>query len=161
MAQACYDQVCATSLQKGSLPLHIGVGMELLTVLTGLVVAFASILFILQRQRAQYSKHVAQLKPAAKEKRSVAKREFREYTREEVAQHNKPDDAWIIVKDKRTQELRVYDVSEYVDEHPGGESILNHAGGDATEGFHGPQHPDAVFVMAETWCIGKMVDKPQ
>uniref|UniRef100_A0A0E0QIF8 Cytochrome b5 heme-binding domain-containing protein n=2 Tax=Oryza TaxID=4527 RepID=A0A0E0QIF8_ORYRU len=31
----------------------------------------------------------------------------------------------------------VYDVTSYVEEHPGGDAILNNAGGDSTEGFFG------------------------
>lgn len=54
--------------------------------------------------------------------------------------------------------LQVFDVTEYVDEHPGGEVILSHAGGDATAGFFGPQHPETAFFMSETWLIGKVVD---
>ena len=38
----------------------------------------------------------------------------------------------------------MYDLTQYVDEHPGGDSILNNVGGDSTEGFHGPQHPATV-----------------
>lgn len=121
------------------------------------------VLLFVRAQASQYSQHVRQLQPTdpAKEKRSKAPREFRAYTRAEVAEHNKADDAWIIVRNQRTKELRVYDVTEYVDEHPGGESILAHVGGEATEGFHGPQHPDAVFVMAETYCIGKVEEEEQ
>lgn len=33
--------------------------------------------------------------------------------------------------------LQVYDVTSYVEEHPGADSILNNAGGDSTEGFFG------------------------
>jgi cytochrome b involved in lipid metabolism len=40
--------------------------------------------------------------------------------------------------------LQVYDVSPYVDEHPGGIVILNNAGGDATDGFNKGQHPENV-----------------
>jgi hypothetical protein len=32
---------------------------------------------------------------------------------------------------------QVYDVTPYVEEHPGGDAILNNAGGDSTEGFFG------------------------
>lgn len=33
--------------------------------------------------------------------------------------------------------LQVYDVTSYVEEHPGGDAILAHAGDDSTEGFYG------------------------
>jgi len=36
------------------------------------------------------------------------------FTKEQVAQHNKPDDCWIIVHNK------VYDVTKFLSEHPGG-----------------------------------------
>ncbi len=36
----------------------------------------------------------------------------------EVAKHNKKGDVWIIIKDK------VYDVSQFVNEHPGGEELI-------------------------------------
>lgn len=34
-------------------------------------------------------------------------------------------------------QLQVYDVTSYVEEHPGGDAILAHAGDDSTEGFYG------------------------
>ena len=34
-------------------------------------------------------------------------------------------------------DIQVYDVTAYVEEHPGGDAILNNAGGDSTEGFFG------------------------
>lgn len=53
-------------------------------------------------------------------------------TREEVAKHNKPDDAWVIVDGS------VYDVSKFARLHPGGkEVLLEYAGKDATEDFFG------------------------
>lgn len=33
--------------------------------------------------------------------------------------------------------MQVYDVTPYVEEHPGGDAILAHAGDDSTEGFYG------------------------
>uniref|UniRef100_A0A0N4ZKE5 non-specific serine/threonine protein kinase n=1 Tax=Parastrongyloides trichosuri TaxID=131310 RepID=A0A0N4ZKE5_PARTI len=51
-------------------------------------------------------------------------------TLEELSQHNKPNDCWIILNGK------VYDVTEYLEYHPGGVSeITNYAGMDATEAF--------------------------
>ncbi|KAF8093317.1 hypothetical protein N665_0384s0004 [Sinapis alba] len=72
------------------------------------------------------------------------------YSKSEVAEHNKRDDCWIIIKDK------VYDVTSYVEEHPGGDAILDHAGDDSTSGFFGPQHATRVFDMIEDFYIGQL-----
>ncbi|CAK9436847.1 uncharacterized protein LODBEIA_P13690 [Lodderomyces beijingensis] len=54
---------------------------------------------------------------------------------EEVAKHNKKDDCWVIIHDK------AYDLSDFLDEHPGGPAIiLKYAGKDATTAFD-PIHP--------------------
>ncbi|CAM8999110.1 unnamed protein product [Rhodiola kirilowii] len=73
------------------------------------------------------------------------------FTAAEVAVHNKRIDCWIIIKD------RIYDVTSYVEEHPGGDAILAHAGDDSTEGFFGPQHATRVFDMIEDFYIGDLV----
>jgi len=78
-------------------------------------------------------------------------RSTRSYTAEEVGRHTREDDAWIILKGK------VYDVTPYVNEHPGGAAILRNAGGDATEGFFGPQHPDRVFDLIDDFYVGDLV----
>ena len=75
---------------------------------------------------------------------------LKEYTLAEVAQHDSQGDVWIIVKGK------VYDVTPYVEEHPGGLAILKNAGGDATVGFHGPQHPPRVFDIIDDFLIGTL-----
>ncbi|KAJ3709361.1 hypothetical protein LUZ61_013066 [Rhynchospora tenuis] len=72
------------------------------------------------------------------------------YTKEQVSKHNTRTDCWIIVKDK------VYDVTSYVEEHPGGDAILNNAGRDSTEGFYGPQHATRVFDMVDEFYIGDL-----
>ncbi|KAG0605954.1 hypothetical protein M758_9G101100 [Ceratodon purpureus] len=68
----------------------------------------------------------------------------------EVAKHNKETDLWIILKNK------VYDVTSFVEEHPGGEAIMNNAGSDSTEGFYGPQHGTKVFEMLDDFYIGEL-----
>ncbi|CAO2822906.1 unnamed protein product [Amaranthus hypochondriacus] len=77
-------------------------------------------------------------------------KEPRRYTKAEISLHNKRTDCWIIIKDK------VYDITSYVEEHPGGDAILTHAGDDSTEGFFGPQHGTRVFDIIEDFCIGDL-----
>ncbi|KAK7245454.1 hypothetical protein RIF29_40300 [Crotalaria pallida] len=72
------------------------------------------------------------------------------FSKTEVSLHNKREDCWIIIKNK------VYDVTSYVEEHPGGDAILAHAGDDSTEGFFGPQHATRVFDMIEDFYIGDL-----
>ena len=77
-------------------------------------------------------------------------------SRKEVAKHDSIDDLWIILKNQQSNKLGVYNVTAYVEEHPGGQAILNNAGRDATKGFYGPQHPARVFDIIEDFYIGEL-----
>ena len=53
----------------------------------------------------------------------------KEFSMDEVKKHNKKDDLWIVVKGV------VLDVTNWLDEHPGGpQALFSHMGRDATEG---------------------------
>ena len=54
--------------------------------------------------------------------------------------------------------LQVYDVTSYIEHHPGGDAILWHAGADATAGFLGIQHPPTVVELVEEYCFGWLED---
>ncbi|PCH40489.1 hypothetical protein WOLCODRAFT_136908 [Wolfiporia cocos MD-104 SS10] len=59
----------------------------------------------------------------------------RTWTLQEVKQHNTSSSCWVVIKDK------VYDVTEFLPEHPGGSKIiLKYAGRDATAVYE-PIHP--------------------
>jgi cytochrome b involved in lipid metabolism len=113
------------------------------------------VLLALRRNQARVRSHVAAVSAAAKPKRTLV---IGKWTREEVAKHAAADDLWLIIQDRRSSEWRVYDMTDYVEEHPGGYAILNNAGGDATSGFHGPQHPPTVFDLLPDYYIGTLVD---
>ncbi|KAG1736600.1 acyl-CoA dehydrogenase/oxidase [Suillus occidentalis] len=64
----------------------------------------------------------------------MAAKELKQFTLEEVAEHNKPDDLWVVI------DAKVYNLSRFKDLHPGGISVLTDgeiAGQDATEAFYG------------------------
>jgi alkylation response protein AidB-like acyl-CoA dehydrogenase len=65
------------------------------------------------------------------------------FSRAEVAKHNKPDDAWIIIEDK------VYDITKFAGLHPGGEKLLlDTAGTDQTKDFFGLHRQDVLLKYA-------------
>ena len=51
---------------------------------------------------------------------------------------------------------QVYDVTDYVDLHPGGDAILRNAGGNSTEGFFGPQHPPTTWDIIQEYYVGDL-----
>ena len=74
------------------------------------------------------------------------------YTRDEVSMHYDEGDCWIIIAGK------VYDVSLFLDEHPGGiEVIMEYAGLDATSDFEDLPHPPEAYDMLKTYLIGEIV----
>jgi cytochrome b involved in lipid metabolism len=76
----------------------------------------------------------------------------KQFTAEQVAEHTTRDDIWIIYNEK------VYDVSAYLDEHPGGEEvILDCAGQDATEAFDDIGHSEDAIEILQTLYIGDLI----
>lgn len=76
------------------------------------------------------------------------------FSAEEVQQHNTEKDAWIIHRGK------VYDVSEFLQRHPGGKDILlAYAGQDVTvlmtqEGLH--KHTTFAYGWLGKYLIGRL-----
>ncbi|KAK4357981.1 hypothetical protein RND71_023591 [Anisodus tanguticus] len=73
------------------------------------------------------------------------------FTMEETSQHNTKDDCWVVIDGK------VYDVSSYLDEHPGGDDILLGATGkDATDEFEDAGHSKDARELMEKFFIGEL-----
>ncbi|RWA12564.1 hypothetical protein EKO27_g2537 [Xylaria grammica] len=78
----------------------------------------------------------------------------KEFTLEEVAKHNKKDDLWVVVKGV------VMDLSNWLDEHPGGpQAIMNFMGRDATEEFEMLHDDEVIPKYAPEQVIGRIKDQ--
>ncbi|KFZ15419.1 hypothetical protein V502_05623 [Pseudogymnoascus sp. VKM F-4520 (FW-2644)] len=76
------------------------------------------------------------------------------FSLEDVAEHNSGKSLWIVVHNK------VYDVSNYLEEHPGGGEVLKEcAGADATVAFEDVGHSDGAINMLEDMLIGELADE--
>ncbi|XP_051796530.1 cytochrome b5 isoform X2 [Acanthochromis polyacanthus] len=69
----------------------------------------------------------------------------------EIEEQNSFKSTWIIVHHK------VYDLTKFLEEHPGGEEVLREqAGGDATESFEDVGHSTDAREMASGMVIGEV-----
>ncbi|XP_010544869.1 PREDICTED: cytochrome B5 [Tarenaya hassleriana] len=71
----------------------------------------------------------------------------------ELAKHKCRNNCWILIHDK------VYDVSSFMDEHPGGDNLLlSVTGKDGSDDFDEVSHSDEAKAMMKKFFIGE-VDK--
>ncbi|CAK5272276.1 unnamed protein product [Mycena citricolor] len=86
----------------------------------------------------------------------MSKRRTRIYADEDVVAHKTRSSCWV------TRQGKVYDVSKFVDDHPGGDDILlKYAGQDIEAAMSGkaedtPQHSSAAYEMLEDYLIGRL-----
>lgn len=68
-----------------------------------------------------------------------------------VSAHKDATGCWMVLNSK------VYDVTPFLDNHPGGRDILLYnAGTDATQAFTDNGHSDAAYSMLKKYCIGDL-----
>ncbi|CAB3408587.1 unnamed protein product [Caenorhabditis bovis] len=68
---------------------------------------------------------------------------------DEIQKHNSDQSCWIILSGK------VYDVTKFLNEHPGGEEVITQLGGqDATEAFNDVGHSRDALEMTKEYLIG-------
>ncbi|XP_013004490.1 cytochrome b5 [Cavia porcellus] len=73
------------------------------------------------------------------------------YTLEEIEKHKDSKSTWVILHHK------VYDLTRFLEEHPGGEEVLREqAGGDATENFEDVGHSTDARELSKTFIIGEV-----
>jgi len=71
------------------------------------------------------------------------------YSIEEVKQHTTENDCWLVIHGK------VYNVTKFLDEHPGGyDIIVINTGKDATESFEEIGHSNAAKELLDQYLIG-------
>lgn len=81
--------------------------------------------------------------------------DLKQYTLSEVAMRNGIDSKqiWIVVKDN------VYDVTNYVESHPGGpELVTEYAGMDCTKEYQDAGHSSDANRDLKRWKIGELVE---
>jgi L-lactate dehydrogenase (cytochrome) len=75
-----------------------------------------------------------------------------QYTMVEVREHDQKEDCWIVINRK------VYDITNFLSEHPGGSSILvTVSGQDATDYFEELHRPEILDEIAGDYLIGELV----
>ncbi|KAG5586754.1 hypothetical protein H5410_047188 [Solanum commersonii] len=71
------------------------------------------------------------------------------YTLAEVSQHNSAKDCWLVISGK------VYDVTKFLDDHPGGDEVLiSSTGTDATDDFEDVGHSSSARAMLDEYYVG-------
>eukprot|EP00163_Fabomonas_tropica_P002232 TRINITY_DN11679_c0_g1_i1.p1 TRINITY_DN11679_c0_g1~~TRINITY_DN11679_c0_g1_i1.p1 ORF type:complete len:338 (-),score=43.04 TRINITY_DN11679_c0_g1_i1:140-1153(-) len=87
--------------------------------------------------------------------RTGKKGSLREYTSTEVSKHSSTDDAWVIIDGK------VYNITTFIDDHPGGDVLEEYLGGDASEVMRDGSlhsHSDAAYELLVSYLIGVVPD---
>ncbi|KAJ8465177.1 hypothetical protein OPV22_027729 [Ensete ventricosum] len=73
------------------------------------------------------------------------------YSMREATEHNTRDDCWVVIHGK------VYDVTSYLEEHPGGDDVLlSAAGRDSTEDFEDAGHSKSARDLMQDYYIGEL-----
>ncbi|XP_078447474.1 uncharacterized protein LOC144716245 isoform X2 [Wolffia australiana] len=78
--------------------------------------------------------------------------ELKNFSASEIALHSSKKDCWLVVDGK------VYDVTGFLEDHPGGEEVLLYASGtgDATQSFEDVGHSSSAKSMMNRYLIGNV-----
>jgi len=85
----------------------------------------------------------------------MADKELKEYTADEVSKHTTQEDCWLVIGNQSNGGPKVYDVTKYLDDHPGGaEVMLDVAGQNADEFFEDIGHSKEARQELQKYLIG-------
>jgi len=75
-----------------------------------------------------------------------------EFTLAEVARHKTPEDLMMVIRDK------VYRIPKKfaIEDHPGGDVLMEGAGIDATSLFEDIGHSEEALAQLKGFCVGKL-----
>lgn len=76
----------------------------------------------------------------------------RKYTMDEIKKHNKRDDCWMVLNG------HVFDVTEYIPYHPGGDEILKAKGKDGTVLFYATHRWVNIEALIKNCWIGQVLN---
>lgn len=72
----------------------------------------------------------------------------------EVAEHKDRNSCWVVIHNK------VYDVTKFLDEHPGGEEVILDVGGQyATDPFEDVGHSEDARELLDQYLIGELPEE--
>lgn len=116
-----------------------------------------------QNNSKKKSKNIIKMKNSGKDSKSkkVSKskkgntpkksKKINKYTLNDVAKHNKKSDAWLVINKK------VYDVTKWINKHPGGMIIMKGVGKDATKMFRTVGHSNNAKKVLKGLQIGVLI----
>jgi len=79
--------------------------------------------------------------------------ETKQYSLAEIAKRNSHEEAWIVIHNN------VYNLTEFLNEHPGGEEVLlEQAGKEATEAFEDVGHSTDARELMKKFKVGELVE---
>lgn len=102
--------------------------LGIISVLVLVVLAVGAVRLLKQAEQKKVTPEITNTSPKPTPE---AKQEMVSYGMTEVSKHNTETDCWLVIQGK------VYDVTKFIPDHPGGVEILRGCGKDATSLFQG------------------------
>ncbi len=101
-------------------------------IIGGILIVFivGGLIFFQQKNSQQISQEAASTSkpnPSQTSKKETANKKI---TIDEVSKHSSDKDCWMVIEGK------VYDLTNYIDSHPGGRVMVNFCGKDGTQAFN-------------------------